>query len=58
MPDKVTFDGTSLTGGGDCPQTPGEIPASVKLSVTGPDPYTTRNWYATVEKTARGVRVS
>lgn len=29
-----------------------------KLSVVGPDPYKSRNWYATVEKTERGFKVS
>lgn len=29
-----------------------------RLSVTGPDPYTSRKWYATVEMRAGKVRVS
>lgn len=30
----------------------------VKYSVAGPNPYTSRKWYATVEKTAKGIKVS
>ena len=30
----------------------------VKYSVVGPNPYTSRKWYATVEKTAKGIKVS
>ena len=53
-PATVAFDSTSPMGesfnGG-----PSQIPAGVKLSVVGPDPYTDRRWYATVEITATGV---
>ena len=34
------------------------IPAGVKLTVVGPDPQYDRRWYATVEVTSKGVRVS
>jgi len=30
----------------------------VKYTVTGPNPYTSRKWYATVEKTVKGIKVS
>ncbi len=57
-PDAVEFDSTSPMGqqydGG-----PADIPTGVKLSVVGPDPYTNRKWYATVERTSTGaVKVS
>lgn len=29
-----------------------------KYTVTGPNPYTSRKWYATVELTAKGIKVS
>lgn len=35
-----------------------ELPLWVKFSVTGPNPYTSRKWYATIENTAKGVKVS
>jgi hypothetical protein len=31
-----------------------EIPAGATLSVVGPDPFTSRRWYATVTRTANG----
>jgi len=31
-----------------------ELDIGVKYSVTGPNPYTNRKWYATVEKTPNG----
>lgn len=31
-----------------------ELEIGVKYSVTGPNPYTSRKWYATVEKLANG----
>lgn len=35
------------------------IPLGVTLSVVGPDPYTSRKWYATVERGRdRGIKVS
>jgi hypothetical protein len=48
-PATVVFDRTS-------PETPGPnvtgdaIPLGVKLSVVGPDPFTSRRWYATVAR--------
>lgn len=57
-PDKVYFDGTSAMG----PQFSGyanKLPQGTKLSVVGPDPYTSRKWYATVEVSAQGkIKVS
>jgi hypothetical protein len=36
-----------------------EIPEGVSLSVVGPDPYTSRRWYAQVSRSKEGkVRVS
>ena len=57
-PSAVTFYPTSRFGSqrdirGD------EIPSDGSvLSVVGPNPENDRRWYASVEKTARGVRVS
>ncbi len=57
-PEAVEFDSTSPMGtqfdGG-----PSDLTAGVKLSVVGPDPYTNRRWYATVERTNAGtIKVS
>lgn len=46
-PDTVVFDSTSMFDGG-VQYTPESLPVGVSLSVVGPDPYTTRNYYATV----------
>jgi len=36
-----------------------DLPVGVRFSVTGPNPYTSRKWYATVEKLANGtIKVS
>ena len=57
-PNAVYFDGTSAMG----PQYSGyadKLPQGTKLSVVGPDPYTSRKWYATVEVNAQGkIKVS
>lgn len=34
-----------------------DIPEGVKLTVTGPNPYTDRKWYATVTKTGGKITV-
>lgn len=48
-PRSVTFDNTSPMG----PQLVGingaNVPVEFSLQVTGPDPFTKRNWYATVK---------
>lgn len=58
-PTEVSFDATSMfaqVGSYQLDDLPG---SGIKLSVTGPDPYTARNWYATVEVKADGtVKVS
>lgn len=49
-PEAVSFDVTAAVGpraGDIILATPGDI-GDNKLSVTGPDPYTARNWYGTV----------
>jgi len=52
VPDEVYFDGTAAffqdVEGYRAP----ELPEGVVLSVVGPDPYTTRKWYATVQRKA------
>lgn len=54
----VKFDRTTLElfGSGDlfCD----EIPEGAKLSVVGPDPFSDRRWYATVERRGDVVKVS
>jgi hypothetical protein len=34
------------------------VKSGMRLAVVGPDPYNNRKWYATVERTAKGVKVS
>jgi hypothetical protein len=53
----VHFDGTSMF---DPPSYDlSELLETEKLSVVGPDPYTKRSWYATVERKSDGtIRVS
>jgi hypothetical protein len=34
-----------------------KLDIGVKYSVTGPNPYKSRKWYATIERTATGVTV-
>jgi hypothetical protein len=52
-PKGVYFDGTGLFDA-----TSGyrghEIPVGLKLSVVGPDPYSQRNWYASIERRDNG----
>jgi hypothetical protein len=58
-PTGVRFDRTAaVLDEGGAELSGAEIPAGVRLSVVGPDPYNNRKWYATVELTARGVRVT
>jgi hypothetical protein len=56
-PQSVFFDGTSFLG----PQfdgRPSDIPEGVTLTVTGPDPYTLRRWYASVTRDAATGKVT
>jgi hypothetical protein len=58
-PETVVFDSTALMG----PRageniTPGQIGEDEVVSVTGPDPYRDRKWYASVKATARGVTIT
>lgn len=55
-PDTVTFDQTAMfpgTGYGAMIR-PGEIAPGGMLTVVGPDPYTSRKWYATVTRNRDG----
>jgi hypothetical protein len=52
-PGSVTFDGTSPFGE-QFSGTVRSIPADATLSVVGPDPYTSRKWYASVTRDAAG----
>jgi hypothetical protein len=56
-PASVTFDSTSMMGAraGDVIKADAsDIGKGNTLSVTGPDPYTARNWYASVQVSASG----
>lgn len=55
-PSEVLFDPTSMFDAQDeiCAD---DLPTDARLSVVGPDPYTNRRWYATVERTNAGPRV-
>lgn len=52
-PETVTFDSTSPLGQ-QFDGTGTQIPASVTLTVTGPDPYAARDWWASVTLGASG----
>lgn len=55
----VRFDKTAIDFDGAGYLVTGDLTWGTKLSVVGPDPYTKRDWYATVELLANGkVRVS
>lgn len=47
-PAGVEFDGTSPMGPQYSDLSGVNVPEGVSLSVVGPDPYSRRNWYATV----------
>lgn len=53
----VEFERTSELGPA-LPRNVYELPPGTKLQVTGPDPYTSRKWYATVELVNGKVKVS
>jgi hypothetical protein len=56
-PSSVTFDSTAMAGAraGDMIKAdPDDIGKGNTLSVAGPDPYTRRNWYASVQVSASG----
>jgi len=49
-PGDVEFDNTAMhMGPGDARYRASEIPAGPRFQVCGPDPYTNRKWWATVE---------
>jgi hypothetical protein len=52
-PTAIRFEGTAIHGPA-FEGTADEIPIGVSLSVVGPDPFTSRRWYATVTRTATG----
>lgn len=49
-PDKVYLYGTSRYEQGGLPAHADKLPEGHKYSVTGPNPYNSRKWYATVER--------
>lgn len=49
-PENVWFDATSGISPGAGNWRPEDITEDVILDVVGPDPYTRRNWYATVTR--------
>jgi hypothetical protein len=53
-PGEVLFDVTAMIHNGPKLYRGDEIPQGVNLSVVGPDPYTSRKWYATVALTSKG----
>ena len=55
-PETVRFDVTAAVGehAGKPDIVGNEIPADAKLSVCGPDPYTARNWWASVSIGQKG----
>jgi hypothetical protein len=56
--DEVVFDKTSAFDGAGS-LTPHNIPHGIVVSVVGPDPYTSRKWYANITRTLDGkVKVS
>lgn len=55
-PASVRFDRTALFDEGDNIKGD-DIPAEITLTVTGPDPFTARRWYASVRQTPEGPRV-
>ncbi|MFJ1700443.1 hypothetical protein ACIOHC_36230 [Streptomyces sp. NPDC088252] len=57
-PGSVRFDRTSPLDGSDGKAIAGDaIPETDTLTVTGPDPYTSRKWYASVKRTPTGPKV-
>ena len=42
--------GSKFSGSAD------SLPEGTTFNVVGPDPYTKRDWYASVEKTPRGIK--
>lgn len=58
-PSEVMFDVTDMFH----PELPGllcadSIPEGVKVQVAGPDPYTKRNWFASIVPAANGPKLS
>lgn len=59
-PETVEFDSTAMMGprAGDTIKATAADIGSYSLSVVGPDPYTRRDWYATVEVKAGKLKLS
>jgi hypothetical protein len=57
-PASVQLYGTSDLGPQFEGETAADCPEGVKLQVAGPDPYTRRNWYATIENRGGKIVVS
>lgn len=57
-PASILFTPTSMLHRGPASYRPDDIPAGVSLSVVGPDPETSRKWYATVELRNGKVRIT
>ncbi len=56
-PEKVVLYGTSMFDQ-DRSYKMDDLVEGIKYTVVGPNPYTSRKWYATVELTAKGIKVS
>jgi hypothetical protein len=57
-PASVLLYGTSPLGAQFEGETAADCPEGVKLQVVGPDPYSRRNWYATIENRGGKIVVS
>ncbi|MFH9606898.1 hypothetical protein [Streptomyces sp. NPDC017448] len=57
-PETVVFDRTSILDGSNGENIKGDaIPTADTLTVTGPDPYNNRAWFASVKQTPTGPKV-
>ena len=54
-PASVEIESTSIFGGYSGPVT--ELPLGESVTFVGPDPYTSRKFYGTITRTAKGVTV-
>jgi hypothetical protein len=57
-PASLSFDKTAAFFNGEGTLTLADLEPGLKLTVTGPDPYVKRNWYATVELVNGKVRIT
>lgn len=53
-PSLVYLYNTAVVGNGHWSGYANDLPEDTQFTVVGPDPYTQRNWYATVQRAANG----